>query len=127
MIPNRPPEVPVLRRHLLVLTALCLCVLALVWARAADASRDARHLRRLVHPCLAAIVDRESGWRVDARNPSSGAYGLPQALPGSKMRAAGSDWRSNPLTQLVWMIGYVTARYGGPCEALAFHKQHGWY
>lgn len=72
------------------------------------------------------IVTHESGWRVNATNPSSGAYGLPQALPGSKMASAGSDWRTNPVTQLKWMKGYVS-RYGGGPGAAAFWKSHHWY
>lgn len=72
------------------------------------------------------IVTHESGWRVNATNPSSGAYGLPQALPGSKMASAGSDWRTNPVTQLKWMKGYV-GRYGGGPGAAAFWKSHHWY
>lgn len=72
------------------------------------------------------IVSHESGWRVNATNPSSGAYGLPQALPGSKMASAGSDWRTNPVTQLKWMKGYVS-RYGGGPGAAAFWKSHHWY
>lgn len=72
------------------------------------------------------IVTHESGWRVNATNPSSGAYGLPQALPGSKMASAGSDWRTNPVTQLKWMKSYVN-RYGGGPGAAAFWKSHHWY
>ena len=72
------------------------------------------------------IVTHESGWRVNATNPSSGAYGLPQALPGSKMASAGSDWRTNPITQLKWMKGYVS-RYGGGPGAAAFWKSHHLY
>ena len=72
------------------------------------------------------IVSHESGWRVNATNPSSGAYGLPQALPGSKMASAGHDWRTNPVTQLKWMKGYVS-RYGGGPGAAAFWRAHHWY
>lgn len=72
------------------------------------------------------IVSHESGWRVNATNPSSGAYGLPQSLPGSKMAAAGRDWRTNPITQLKWMKSYV-GRYGGGPGAAAFWKSHHWY
>lgn len=77
--------------------------------------------------CAAAIITRESGWRVSATNPSSGAYGLAQALPGSKMATAGADWRTNPATQLTWMRGYVDSRYGGACGAWAFWQAHSWY
>lgn len=73
------------------------------------------------------IVNRESGWNYRAVNSSSGAYGLPQSLPGSKMASAGSDWRTNPVTQLRWMRGYVKSRYGGANGALSFWKSHNWY
>jgi tape measure domain-containing protein len=73
------------------------------------------------------IVTHESGWRVNATNPSSGAYGLPQSLPGSKMASAGHDWRTNPVTQLKWMKGYVSSRYGGGPGAAAFWRAHHWY
>ena len=72
------------------------------------------------------IVTNESGWRVNATNPSSGAYGLPQSLPGSKMAAAGRDWRTNPITQLKWMKSYVS-RYGGGPGAAAFWRAHHLY
>ena len=77
--------------------------------------------------CLFRIVERESRWRVDAVNRRSGAYGLPQALPGSKMARYGSDWRTNPVTQLRWMAGYVHGRYGSACAALAYSREHGNY
>lgn len=73
------------------------------------------------------IVTHESGWRVNATNPSSGAYGLPQSLPGSKMASAGADWRTNPITQLKWMKGYVSSRYGGGPQAASFWRAHNWY
>lgn len=66
------------------------------------------------------IVDHESGWNPKATNPSSGAYGLPQSLPGNKMAAAGSDWRTNPITQLRWMKSYVNSVYGGSKQAYEF-------
>ncbi|MBR3176196.1 G5 domain-containing protein [Candidatus Saccharibacteria bacterium] len=78
---------------------------------------------------VAAAIDliyHESGCRVDARNASSGAYGIPQALPGNKMAAAGADWETNPITQIRWMSGYVS-RYGGWTGALNFWYEHGWY
>ncbi|KRN02161.1 SLT domain-containing protein [Levilactobacillus senmaizukei DSM 21775 = NBRC 103853] len=74
-----------------------------------------------------AIITPESGWNPKIHNPSSSAYGLPQALPGSKMASAGSDWKTNPITQLKWMKGYVKGRYGGINQALSFRKAHGWY
>lgn len=77
--------------------------------------------------CLDQLVGRESGWRVNARNPSSGAYGIPQALPGGKMASAGPDWATNGRTQVRWMIGYCDGRYNGPCNALAHSRANGWY
>lgn len=73
------------------------------------------------------IIYHESSCRVDAENPSSGAYGIPQALPGNKMASAGDDWRTNPLTQLRWMDSYVRRRYGSWQGALEFKKTKGWY
>jgi hypothetical protein len=77
--------------------------------------------------CADAIIVRESGGRVNAANPYSGAYGIPQALPGSKMASAGADWRWNPWTQLRWMRSYVDAQYGGACAAWSFWRAHGSY
>jgi hypothetical protein len=77
--------------------------------------------------CFNNIIMRESMWRVTATNPSSGAYGIPQALPGSKMAKAGSDWRTNPATQIIWGIDYMKDRYGSPCAAWSFKRAHGWY
>ena len=71
-------------------------------------------------PAAIDLIYRESGCRVDATNAYSGAYGIPQALPGDKMAAAGSDWHDNPVTQIRWMIDYVNTRYGGWAEALNF-------
>ena len=77
--------------------------------------------------CFDNIIMRESMWRVDATNPSSGAYGIPQALPGSKMASEGSDWRTNPATQIIWGIKYMEDRYGSPCAAWSFKAAKGWY
>ena len=77
--------------------------------------------------CYNKIIMRESGWDVHADNPTSSAYGIPQALPGSKMASAGSDWRNNPATQIKWGLGYVKSRYGTPCSAWGFKSSHGWY
>ncbi|MFF2348351.1 transglycosylase SLT domain-containing protein [Kitasatospora sp. NPDC058115] len=77
--------------------------------------------------CFNNIVSRESSWNVTATNPSSGAYGLVQALPGSKMASAGSDWRTNPVTQIKWGLNYMNSRYGSPCGAWAFWQSHHWY
>lgn len=80
------------------------------------------------HSCRVELNHRESGWEETATNPTSGAYGIPQGLPGSKMgaEAQGSGWRA-ALAQLIWQLGYVTQRYGGYCGALAFHNGHNWY
>ena len=77
--------------------------------------------------CLDSLYMGESGWRVDADNPSSSAYGIPQALPGSKMASAGADWATNPVTQIRWGLGYIQDRYGTPCGAWSFKQGHGWY
>lgn len=73
------------------------------------------------------IINHESGWRVNATNPGSGAYGLPQSLPGNKMASAGKDWRTNPITQLKWMYSYVKGRYGNASNAKHFWQTHNWY
>ncbi|MFJ5927455.1 transglycosylase SLT domain-containing protein [Kitasatospora sp. NPDC092948] len=77
--------------------------------------------------CFNNIVERESGWNVHATNPSSGAYGLMQALPGSKMASAGADWRDNPATQIKWGLQYMNQTYGSPCAAWSFWQAHTWY
>jgi hypothetical protein len=76
--------------------------------------------------CLNNIYTRESGWRYNAEN-ASGAYGIPQALPGSKMATAGADWMTNPATQIKWGLGYIQSRYGDPCSAWSFWQAHGYY
>jgi hypothetical protein len=76
--------------------------------------------------CLVDIWNRESGWRYDAEN-ASGAYGIPQALPGSKMASAGADWQTDPATQIKWGLGYIKAIYGNPCSAWAFEEANGYY
>jgi hypothetical protein len=77
--------------------------------------------------CFNNIIMRESMWRINATNPSSGAYGIPQALPGSKMATIASDWRTNPATQIIWGIEYMKDRYGSPCGAWGFKSSNGWY
>ncbi|MFT3874461.1 MAG: lytic transglycosylase domain-containing protein [Nocardioides sp.] len=77
--------------------------------------------------CLDSLYMGESGWRVDADNPNSSAYGIPQALPGSKMASAGADWATNPVTQIRWGLGYIADRYGTPCGAWSFKQGHGYY
>ncbi|MFJ9925001.1 MULTISPECIES: aggregation-promoting factor C-terminal-like domain-containing protein [Streptomyces] len=73
------------------------------------------------------IVERESGWNPTATNSSSGAYGLVQALPGSKMASAGADWKTNPATQIKWGLDYMNSRYGSPVKAWSFWQANGWY
>ncbi|MGW3227253.1 aggregation-promoting factor C-terminal-like domain-containing protein [Kitasatospora sp. NPDC001095] len=77
--------------------------------------------------CFSNIVFRESSWNPLAVNASSGAYGLVQALPGSKMASAGADWRTNPATQIKWGLNYMNTRYGSPCAAWSFWQAHHWY
>ncbi|WP_246150327.1 lytic transglycosylase domain-containing protein [Agromyces intestinalis] len=77
--------------------------------------------------CLVELWNHESGWNVYASNGSSGAYGIPQALPGSKMASAGGDWETNPATQITWGLGYVAGRYGTPCGAWDSFNAQGWY
>jgi hypothetical protein len=77
--------------------------------------------------CLVPLWMGESGWRVSAENTSSGAYGIPQSLPGSKMATVSADWRTNPVTQIKWGLGYIQERYGSPCGAWGFKQGHGWY
>lgn len=78
-------------------------------------------------PALDALWTRESGWNHLARNPSSGAYGIPQSLPAHKMAVVGADWRSNPRTQIRWGLAYIAARYGVPDRAWAHSERVGWY
>lgn len=77
--------------------------------------------------CLDLLWTRESGWRANAYNASSGAYGIPQSLPGSKMAAAGADWRTNAATQINWGLSYISGRYGSPCAAWAHSEAVNWY
>lgn len=78
-------------------------------------------------PCLDSLWTRESGWRWNATNPSSGAYGIPQALPGSKMATAGTNWQNDGLTQVQWGLNYIRDRYGSPCGAWNHFQRNGWY
>jgi hypothetical protein len=78
-------------------------------------------------PCLNKLWKKESGWNERAYNRGSGAQGIPQALPGSKMASAGSDWRTNPATQIKWGLGYIEGRYGTPCSAWSHSQRVGWY
>jgi hypothetical protein len=77
--------------------------------------------------CVDSIWSQESGWNVHADNPYSSAYGIPQALPGSKMASAGPDWQNSAETQIKWGLGYIKSRYGSPCAAWSFKRAHGWY
>jgi hypothetical protein len=77
--------------------------------------------------CLSALWGQESSWDVYAENPSSGAYGIPQALPGSKMASAGADWQADAATQISWGLNYIRASYGSPCAAWDHEEAAGWY
>ena len=104
---------------------------------ARSASRDPRSAARAMlgsfgwgssqFSCLDALWTKESGWNVHADNPTSSAYGIPQALPGSKMASAGADWATNPVTQIRWGLGYIRSTYGTPCGAWAHSQAHNWY
>ncbi|MER5866041.1 transglycosylase SLT domain-containing protein [Kitasatospora sp. NPDC002040] len=91
-----------------------------------------RELARSIVPAaqyaaFSRIISHESGWNFKATNASSGAYGLAQALPGSKMASAGADWRTNPATQIKWALDYMNSRYGSPNAAWSFWQSHHWY
>ncbi|TXK13811.1 lytic transglycosylase domain-containing protein [Microbacterium hatanonis] len=79
------------------------------------------------YSCLVSLWNKESGWNYQAMNRSSGAYGIPQALPGSKMSSAGADWQTNAATQISWGLGYISGRYGTPCGAWGQSQSVGWY
>jgi hypothetical protein len=101
------------------------------------AAGDPREIARSLMPqfgfssdqfsCLDSLWTRESGWSVSAHNASSGAHGIPQSLPGSKMASAGPDWETNPVTQITWGLGYIQDRYGSPCGAWGHSESYGWY
>ena len=102
-------------------------------AATADSAASAQAIAHKMIPSAAQynafskIVEHESGWNVTATNSSSGAYGLVQALPGSKMASAGSDWKTNAKTQIKWGLDYMNSRYGSPTGAWAFWQANGWY
>jgi cytoskeletal protein RodZ len=106
-------------------------------ALAASASADPRSVARAMlgefgwgegqFGCLDSLWMKESGWSTSASNGSSGAYGIPQSLPGSKMSSAGPDWQSNPATQIKWGLGYIQQRYGSPCAAWGHSQATNWY
>lgn len=77
--------------------------------------------------CLVNLWDKESGWDETAYNSGSGAYGIPQSLPGDKMAANGDDWETNPATQIAWGLDYIADRYGSPCSAWSHSESNGWY
>jgi hypothetical protein len=77
--------------------------------------------------CLRPLWNAESGWNASASNPSSGAYGIPQALPGTKMASAGPDWQTSAATQIRWGLGYIRSVYGSPCAAWSHEQAYGWY
>ena len=79
------------------------------------------------YQCLDSLWSKESGWRVDASNGGSGATGIPQALPGSKMASAGADWATNAATQIKWGLGYIAGSYGTPCAAWSHSQSSNWY
>ncbi|MCP3816629.1 lytic transglycosylase domain-containing protein [Streptomyces sp. A3M-1-3] len=107
-------------------------LIAAVPAQAA-APTDARAIAQKMIPddaqfeAFSNIVEHESGWNASATNPSSGAYGLVQALPASKMASAGSDWKTNPATQIEWGLDYMNDRYGSPVGAWNFWQANHWY
>ncbi|MFE3635155.1 transglycosylase SLT domain-containing protein [Streptomyces cellostaticus] len=100
---------------------------------ATDTASSARTIAHRMIPddaqynAFSKIVEHESGWNPSATNSSSGAYGLVQALPGSKMASAGSDWKTNPATQIKWGLDYMNSRYGSPVKAWTFWQANGWY
>ncbi|WP_406179978.1 transglycosylase SLT domain-containing protein [Streptomyces sp. NBC_01006] len=106
-------------------------MLATVPAQAAPTSAKAIAQQMIKDPAQFAafnnIVSRESGWNHTATNASSGAYGLVQALPASKMASAGADWKTNPATQIKWGLDYMNSRYGSPVGAWNFWQTHHWY
>lgn len=106
-------------------------------AASRDALRDPRGLARVLladfgwdegqFSCLDSLWEKESNWSPTADNPTSSAYGIPQALPGSKMSSAGPDWETNPATQIRWGLGYIEERYGSPCSAWSHSRANNWY
>lgn len=113
-------------------TLACTALTGTAHAQAkADAEKPKQIAKKIIdnkaqYRCFSKIVEHESDWDHTARN-ASGAYGLVQALPGSKMASAGSDWRTNPATQIEWGVDYMKDRYGSPCGAWSFWQQNSWY
>lgn len=83
--------------------------------------------KRAQFRCLAPLWGKESAWNERAHNSSSGAHGIPQAMPGSKMASVGKNWRSNPMTQIKWGLSYIKAVYKSPCRAWSHWKSRHWY
>jgi hypothetical protein len=79
------------------------------------------------YKCLNQLWTQESNWNYKSRNKQSGAHGIPQALPASKMNVVSTDWRTNPVTQIRWGLRYISIRYETPCKAWAKHKRSNWY
>ncbi|WP_461024863.1 aggregation-promoting factor C-terminal-like domain-containing protein, partial [Thalassiella azotivora] len=102
-----------------------------------EAARDPRGVARVMaaergwgadqFSCLESLWEKESNWDHTAANPTSSAYGIPQALPGSKMSSAGADWETNPVTQIRWGLGYIDDVYGTPCSAWSHSRANNWY
>ncbi|GAA1434794.1 transglycosylase SLT domain-containing protein [Streptomyces thermospinosisporus] len=110
----------------------CGTLIAAAPAQAADSGSAQAIAKKMIgnsaqFQCFSKIVEHESGWNPTATNASSGAYGLVQALPASKMASAGSDWKTNPATQIKWGLNYMNERYGSPCEAWEFWQANNWY
>ncbi len=103
----------------------------------ANAIQDPRAVARLLladfgfadsqFGCLDSLWTKESGWNYQAMNASSGAYGIPQSLPGSKMGTVAADWKTNPVTQITWGLKYIKSVYGTPCSAWAHSQATNWY
>jgi hypothetical protein len=101
------------------------------------ASQDPRTIAKALLPqfgfdesqfsCLDSLYMSESGWDVHADNPTSSAYGIPQALPGDKMATVGPNWQNDPETQIKWGLEYIRSSYGTPCSAWDFKRTHNWY
>lgn len=78
-------------------------------------------------PCLSQLWEKESGWSTSSTNPAGTAWGIPQALPGNKMKEYGSDWKTNPVVQIKWGLKYIKGRYGDPCGAWDHFQSNNWY
>jgi hypothetical protein len=92
------------------------CTLMLQWGFGIDQA-----------PCLVSLWNRESGWNPKSKNGGSGAYGIPQAVPGNKMAVYGADWQTNPVTQIKWGLNYIKGKYKTPCGAWGHSQSTGWY